>query len=101
MVGVSRKSLAAEAFGGGKRLKRGRAGSAFNVVEDLGSSDRSRAVFLYSELTGELAYNANGSGRGLAGVVVSSRHCPCCFHSGLKIYKLSMALDGPWLSLIR
>jgi hypothetical protein len=64
VVGVSRKSLAAEAFGGGKRLKRGRAGSAFNVVEDLGSSDRSRAVFLYSELTGELAYNANGSGRG-------------------------------------
>jgi len=62
--GVSRKSLAAEAFGGRKRLKRAQAGSAFNLVEDLGSSDRSRAVFLYSELTGELAYNANGSGKG-------------------------------------
>jgi hypothetical protein len=62
--GVSRNSLAAKAFGGKKRLKGRRAKSAVQVVDSLDSSDRSKAVFIYAQLTGELAYNANGRGRG-------------------------------------
>ncbi len=62
--GVSRNSLAAKAFDGNKRLRGGRARSAVQVVDILDSADRSKAVFIYAQLTGELAYNSNGGGRG-------------------------------------
>jgi hypothetical protein len=72
--GVSRNSLAAKAFDGNKRLRGGRARSAVQVVDSLDSADRSKAVFVYAQLTGELAYNSNGSGRGFGrdgGVIAS------------------------------
>jgi hypothetical protein len=43
-------------------------------VDSLDSADRSKAVFVYAQLTGELAYNSNGSGRGFGrdgGVIAS------------------------------
>jgi hypothetical protein len=33
-------------------------------VDSLDSADRSKAVFVYAQLTGELAFNSNGGRRG-------------------------------------
>jgi hypothetical protein len=67
-------SPAAVAFGGKPRLTSSSSKSAFQIVDDLAVSDRSSAVFLYSRLTGDFAYNANGreSGLGGGGGVVAS-----------------------------
>jgi Ca2+-binding RTX toxin-like protein len=71
---VPRNSLAAAAFGGKTSLQSAGAKSAFETVDTLDRSDRSKAVFLYARLTGELAYNGNGSGSGFGrggGVITS------------------------------
>jgi hypothetical protein len=61
---VPRDSLAATAFGGSSRLSASQIKSAFKVVDSLEGADRLGAVFLYSRLTGDLAYDANGSASG-------------------------------------
>jgi Ca2+-binding RTX toxin-like protein len=61
---VPPNSLAAKAFGGQSRLSSSTSKSAFKTVDTLAGADRSGAVFLYSRLTGELAYKDNGSDSG-------------------------------------
>jgi hypothetical protein len=74
LEGVPRNSLAATAFGGKTTLGSANAKSAFQMVDTIDLADRSKSVFLYGRLTGELAYNSNGSDSGLGrtgGVIAS------------------------------
>jgi hypothetical protein len=60
---VPTNSLAASVFDGRRRIS-GSSKRAFQEVLDPVDADRSAAVFVYSSLTGDLFYNANGSARG-------------------------------------
>lgn len=72
--GVSRNSLTATAFGGKTSLRSAGAKTAFEIVETIDGADRSKAVFLYARLTGDLLHNANGSeaGFGKGGGVIAA-----------------------------
>jgi hypothetical protein len=66
--------LTATAFGGKTSLRSAGAKTAFEIVETIDGADRSKAVFLYARLTGDLLHNANGSeaGFGKGGGVIAA-----------------------------
>jgi hypothetical protein len=61
---VPKNSLAASLYNGKKTLSASNVNRAFEQILDPSRAERSSAVFVYSSLTGDLFYNANGSARG-------------------------------------